>query len=226
MQKLTGGIMSGILAACVSLAAEEPPARPETSLRTLAWVADNGQDDAALWGPELAWQGKSPLVLRGRYLQGRFNTAGDTEEHQEIRATAGWKFPYLELGAGYSELAVDAELHPGWVPSYDSEWAERNADIKGPILQALGSGPVGPGPLGWTAGVTWLPEDLGDFDDLGYDGAFVDLSAGLQATWDQLRVGLGYRWISFKDLPARITNEEKDGRDTQEGVYIDLTMRF
>lgn len=196
-------------------------------LITSAWVADNGQDEALVWGPEVAWKGESPLVLRARYAEGRFNTQGETELLQEFRASAGWSMGLFEAGAGFAQLAYDTELQPGWEPSYPTELDERTADIFGPVVFIRGEGSILIPHLEWTASLSWMPHDFGDFDDLGYDGSFLDAHAGFRLVMDErLTVGAGYRVISFRDLPDRILNDETFDRETLDGFVADIAFEF
>jgi hypothetical protein len=88
----------------------------------------------------------------------------------------------------------DTHLQPGWAWAYPAEEAERNADIHGPLVPTRAPGAGGaPRPLGWRIGAAWLVRDFGDFDDLGYDGAFLEVEAAL--TWERAR------WQRRRRLP-------------------------
>lgn len=213
-------------AALLLLGAGTATAEPALELSTRAWYADNGQDEALVWGPELAGPLTEAWILRARYQLGTFNAGGDTEEVRELRLTAGARWGALEAGAGYARLAHDTELQPGWAWSYETEQAERNADIHGPLLYARAAGRFGATPLGWQVLGAWLVKDYGDLDDLGFDGSHVDLEAAATYERKVIRAGIGYRYIRFRDVPARVVNQARIDRDTLEGAFAFLSFLF
>ena len=196
------------------------------SLETLAWYADNGQDEALVWGPELAWRPREALALRARWWQGSFNPGGDIEDVAEWRMTAGWQSPAWEAGAGYAGINHRTELQPNWAWSYPEEEAERNADIHGPLLYGRAHGRAGATPFGWRLGAAWLAYDFGDFDGLGHDGSFVEVEAALTFARDRWGASAGYLYRTFRDLPDRAVQDERLDRNTQDGLFAALTFLF
>lgn len=208
----------------VAGAAAADPARLE--LETQAWYADNGQDSALLWGPELTLGPRADLALRAHWWQGSFNPGGDLEDVEEWRVCAGWRRGAWEAGAGYAGIRYHTDLQPGWAWSYPTEEAERNADIHGPLAYARGAGRWGDSPLGWRIGGAWLVRDFGDFDDLGYDGAFLEVEAALTLERERWRAGAGYRYRAYRDLPARAVEDERLNRETVDGLFAFLSFRL
>lgn len=217
----------GLLAAALLAVAGASAAGPaHFELETQGWYADNGQDSALLWGPELTLGPRSDLALRARWWRGAFNPGGDLEDVDEWRFTAGWRRGTWEAGAGYAGIRHDTDLQPGWAWSYPAEEAERNADIHGPLAYARAGGRWGTSPLGWRIGGAWLVRDFGDFDDLGYDGAFLEVEAALTCERARWCAGAGYRYRAYRDLPARAVEDERLSRETVDGLFAFLSFRL
>lgn len=198
---------------------------PRFELGMGAWYADNGQDEALVWGPSAAGTAAG-WAARAHLKEGLFNAGGDTEDFRDWRVTAGWRPAWLEVGAGVSGFDIATELQAGWSWSYPEEEAERNADIWGPVVYAILQNPEPTARLGWRVGATWMPRDFGDFDALGYDGAHVDLEAEVHVGGPSVRAGVGYRYVRFADLPARAVNEERLDRDVLSGLEAFLSFRW
>lgn len=213
-------ILCGLLLALPLVAAAGP------TLETRLWYADNGQDAALVGGVEGGFEPITGWRVTGRYDEGRFNPGGDVETASFARGlllrSAG---PY-QIGAGYAWLGFATELQPDWTWSYPAEEQERNADAHGPVLHARGEARPAGGPWRFHAAGTWLVHDFGAFDDLGYDGAHVDLDAGLSYVTTRWQAGLGYRWLRFRDLPPRVSNERRYQRNQTDGAYVHLTFTF
>lgn len=200
------------------------PAGP--ALETSLWRADNGQDTALVSGAELSLDAPARLHLRLRYAQGTFNSGGDIEKLDLWRGLVTRTDGPLEWGAGYAGVGYHTELQPGWAWSYPDEERERNADAHGPVLHARLAQPLGAGPWELRAAGTWMVVDLGDFDELGGDGAHLELEAGLAYTRARLQAGLGYRWLLFRDLPPRLENDRTFSRNRTDGALLHLTFFF
>lgn len=212
-------LFAGLLA--IPLAAYAGPA-----LETRLWHADNGQDAALVSGAELSLDAPARLHLRASYAQGTFNSGGDIEKLDLARGLVTRTDGPLEWGVGYAWVGYDTELQPGWAWSYPDEERERNADAHGPVLHARIAQPLGNGAWGLRAAGTWMVVDLGDFDELGYDGAHLDLETGVTYTRTRLQAGLGYRWLLFRDLPPRLENERTFSRNRTDGALLHLTFFF
>ncbi len=195
------------------------------ALDTELWLADNGQDDALVGGAELAWP-MPALTLRAGYAQGRFNPGGDVEQLETARLLAVRSLGVFELGAGYAWYGFETRLQPGWEWAYPEEEAERNADAHGPVLYAAWRLSLGAGGWAVRASATGLPFDFGEFDDLGRDGANVDLRAGLYRAGDRLEAGVGWRGLYFADLPPRDENGRSFNRNGTQGLLLHLALMF
>ncbi len=211
-----------LLAAPLALAANPS----DRAWSTTAWRADNGQNATWLWGVGLDAPVHGNLRLDASYLQGRFNQGGDLEENEEVMAFAVLQHGAWRWGAGFVHLGFANELRRGFVWSYPEEETERNADIYGPALAAGGRWSLGT--RGWDirADLVWLPHDLGDLDDVGYNGRFVQADASLGWTSHRFRVAAGYRVRHFDDVPDRIINEDLFDRDTIDGLTVSATLLF
>lgn len=215
-------VLTAVLLAA-ALAAPAPADR--LALDAGTWWADNGQDEALVWGPEASWI-EPAWTVRARLREGVFNAGGDIEDLREWRVVGAWRRAGIEVGAGAAGFAFHTELQPGWSWSYETERAERNADIAGPVLFAGVANRDEAAAFGWRAGATWMPVDLGDFADLGYDGAHIDLEVAVHVGGPRVRVGAGYRYVRFADLPHRAVNEERLDREVLSGLAGFLSFRW
>lgn len=196
------------------------------TLETRLWHADNGQDAALVGGLEAGLDLAPAWRMTGRYDEGRFNPGGDVETARFARGLLLRSAGTCQIGAGYAWLGYETELQPDWTWSYPAEEQERNADAHGPVLHARCA--TGPADIPWQfhAAGTWLVHDFGDFDELGYDGAHLDLETELAYVTPRWQAGLGYRWLRFRDLPPRVANESRFSRNQTDGAYLHLTFVF
>ncbi len=198
----------------------------QPQLESRLWYADNGQDTALVGGAEFGLEPAETWRLRLAYAQGAFNPGGDVEHLTSWRGLVTRSRGPIEVGAGYAAMLFDTELQPNWAWSYPAEEQERNADAHGPVLHARLDYPLGATPLVGQAAFTWLIHDFGDFDELGYDGSYVDLETGLAYRHPRLTVGVGYRLLIFNDLPPRQENQRRYSRNQMDGLFAQLTFRF
>lgn len=212
----------------VSLCAQTAPAKPPVvNLGEHLWFADNGQRRALLAGPTAVWTLRPGWNLTGRRLSGMYQSEGDREDTVEwnIGLQGRWSVVYAEFG--WTELAYDTDLKSGWVWTEGiPEEDERNADIYGPYI-AVGAKTdlARPGITIVLRGV-WLAKDYGPFEDLDRDGSFIETELGLYTGRRRWRAGLGYRRREYADLPPRISNESAYDRNTQNGLFGELSIRF
>lgn len=195
---------------------------------TLLWYADNGQNEALLWGPLLQFVPATnglPFEACASLIHGKFNQGGDREDVREWLVMAGWVSPLGVLSAGWTYHGIKTDLQRGFVWSYPEEGTERNADLHGPYLAYELTWPP-EGPVSATLSAGLMPHDFGDLDDLGYDASFYDLAGGLQWVATRVRAEAGYRYRAYRDLPDRVINETAYERSTQEGLYFSLLFRF
>lgn len=195
-------------------------------LETDLWLADNGQDDAMAIGVGLTCPLAERLDLQLAYAQGRFNPGGDVERLDLARGLLLRPCGPVGVGLGYAWIGFDTQLQPGWEWSYPDEAAERNADAHGPVVHVQWRRALGAGP--WALGLagTCMPHDFGGFDELGADGANLDLQGGLLYAGARVEAGLGWRGLYFADLPRRSENERTYGRNRTQGLQAHLTLRF
>jgi hypothetical protein len=208
------------------LAASAAPAPSERAWSTTAWRADNGQNATWLWGVGLDIPVHGALRLDASYLQGRFNQGGDLEENDEISALVMIQRDTWRAGAGFVHLGFANELRRGFVWSYPEEETERNADIYGPALAVGARWPLGTGGWDLRTDLLWLPHDVGDLDDVGYNGRFVQADASVGWTGHRFRMAAGYRFRHFDDVPDRIINDDTFERDTIDGLTVSAILYF
>ena len=189
---------------------------------TLLWRADNGQNEAWVWGVGAAVPVQGRLSAEASFLQGRFNQGGDIERVTEttalltLRAGRAW----FGLGGGY--YGHDTDLERGFVWSYPEEETERNADVYGPLL-AAGLRVDLPAPrLGLELTARLLPHDFGDLDEVDANGRFAEAEAAVVWSVGRLTARAGYRYRYQPDTPDRIINDDRLDRSVVQGVLIAL----
>jgi len=193
---------------------------------TRAWRADNGQNSAWLWGAEIAGPVYGRLTGLASFSQGHFNQGGDIEDNEEYLLLTGIDDGPLEYGIGFSYLAFGNKLQRGFVWSYPEEEKERNTDIYGPVIYGRYHQDVFQNGIGFYISGLVMPYDFGDFNDLDYNGRYVEISAGLEWTIQQLRLAAGYRYRYFDNLPDRIINDETFQRDEIQGATVEVGFLF
>lgn len=212
---------------CATAAGSAEPVRIAELSESL-WYADNGQQHALLGGPRLEVVVSDRLRLAGQYLFGEYQSEGDREEYVEYRlglrlCEAPW---YAE--AGWASINHRTFLKRGWIWSDDipDEEAQRNADIYGPYAAGGVRWPLGETGFALEGRGAWMPRDFGDFDDLGYDGAFIEVEGAVSYAVGKLVFRGGYRYRRFEDMPDRVANENRYDREAFRGVTGSLTVWF
>jgi hypothetical protein len=193
---------------------------------TRAWRADNGQNSAWLWGAEINGPVYGKLSGSASFLQGHFNQGGDIEDNEEYLALLGTDAGPFEFGVGFSYLAFKNELQRGFVWSYPQEEQERNNDIYGPVIYGRYSTPLGSKGVGLYLSGLLMPYDFGDFNDIDYNGRYLEAAAGFDWSIERVRMAAGYRYRYFDDLPGRIINDQTFSRDHIQGVTVEIGFLF
>lgn len=193
---------------------------------THIWSADNGQNTTWMWGADVSGPLFSDWNGSAAYSQGRFNQGGDIEENEEVLLLAGPSGPNWQCGFGFSYLGFSTELQRGFVWSYPEEEQERNDDVYGPVLFARYERYIFSENTGLYALAIVLPYDMGDLEELGNDGRYIEFRGGLIWSGERLRTSAGYQYRRFDDMPDRIINEATFSRNEIQGVLFDLGFFF
>jgi hypothetical protein len=208
-----------LVSAAASYAGPQPAA---ARWDTLLWRADNGQNEAWVWGVGAALPLGGRLGAEASVLQGRFNQGGDIEEVSEstalltLREGRGW------VGFGFGYFGHDTDLERGFVWSYPEEEIERNADVYGPLLAAgLRLDVLAPS-IHLDLAARLLPHDFGDLDDVDANGRFAEAEAALVWSTGRLTARAGYRYRYQPDTPDRVINDDRFDRSAVQGFLVSL----
>ncbi|MBP7830932.1 MAG: hypothetical protein KA248_13555 [Kiritimatiellae bacterium] len=218
-------------AVVLALLAAAMPA-PAADIEERLWYADNGQQHAWVAGGRLEFErplATNRLGFAGLDLEyGRYDNNGDTETHGRYAAALGAELAHgWRAGAGFEYRDIRTRLKEGWIWDTDHpEERERNADIYGPMLYAAWEGFVRNPNAGWKLEFSWMFYDMGELTDIGYDGANVRMAASAFYRFRQLVLRTGYRLEEFRDMPDRVSNDERSSRDTIQGPFFSLGVSF
>lgn len=197
----------------------------ELGIGPRVWYANNGQE-AAWMGGGAGYAAGHGLELSALYLEGKYNNAGDMEQHRKCELLAGVGNAWAAAGVGFGYEEISTTLKSGWTWSRD--WPEekslRNADIYGPLLRGVLRHRFTRWPFNVRAAMSCMPLDGGPLGDHGYDGAHWDAEGALGFALAQLQLEAGYRMERYRDLPDRDLEGKRYDSDLVHGPFVTLAV--